>query len=77
MGTRKNKYEKFIDELFSRIIEVNGLEKTTIGTFCTNFNNDPNSKPLSNVELNDIWSLEIADSMVIRSINIRRMNDKY
>ncbi|MGY4535693.1 hypothetical protein ACVW0P_000087 [Mucilaginibacter sp. UYNi724] len=74
MKARRNKYEKFTDELFARLIEIDGLKKITIGIFCRNFINDPNLAPLSNVELNDIWSLEVEDVVTIRSINIKRLS---
>ncbi len=74
MGIRRTKYEKFTEELFSRVIEIDDLEKTTIGAFCRNFNEDPNLEPLSNRELNDIWSLEVGDFLTIRSIHLKRLS---
>jgi hypothetical protein len=73
MKKRRTWLEKAIDNIFGRIVEIDESNQITIGQLFEDFRNKPDFEPLTNVEFNDICSLEIGDLINVRGIDIKRI----
>lgn len=74
MKRRRNRVQKFVEDLFARRFDINGEKQVTMREFVDDLAIFPESEAMTGVELSDTGGLEIGESLTIRSMKIKRIS---
>ena len=80
MKERRDKYQKVIDELYARTIQIDESEQTLLGEFINKLredaksDNSPLTEFITSLEFNTLGSLEVGESANFRFNRIKRLN---